>query len=94
MRPSSPIRIVQLRLEALAPVAAPRLTYRGGPLLTSAEVFVFFWGDAWQGDAQAPLMRRVTDFFEYVTDIRAWQTRQLGGYTVQLGWSNRQGACA
>ncbi|HET8627366.1 MAG TPA: hypothetical protein VFL91_08095 [Thermomicrobiales bacterium] len=28
-----------------------------------------------------------------VGDICAWQTKQLAGYTVQLEWSNRQGAC-
>lgn len=28
-----------------------------------------------------------------IGDICAWQTRQLGGYAVQLEWSNRQGRC-
>ena len=28
-----------------------------------------------------------------IGDICAWQTRQLGNYTVQLEWSNRQNAC-
>jgi hypothetical protein len=28
-----------------------------------------------------------------IGDICAWQTRQLGSYTVQLEWSNRQNAC-
>jgi hypothetical protein len=28
-----------------------------------------------------------------IGDICAWQTRQLGDYTVQLEWSNRQNAC-
>jgi hypothetical protein len=28
-----------------------------------------------------------------IGDICAWQTKQLGGYTVQLEWSNRRGAC-
>lgn len=28
-----------------------------------------------------------------IGDICAWQTRQLGGYAVQLEWSNSQGAC-
>ena len=52
--PKAPIRIVPLRVDerltAPAPAAppgrAPRLTYRGGPLLTAVQVFTFFWGDA------------------------------------------------
>lgn len=28
-----------------------------------------------------------------IGDICAWRTKQLGGYTVQLEWSNRRGAC-
>jgi hypothetical protein len=28
-----------------------------------------------------------------VGDVCAWQTKQLGGYTVQLEWSNRAGRC-
>jgi hypothetical protein len=28
-----------------------------------------------------------------IGDICAWQTRQLGGYTVQLEWSNQQSRC-
>jgi hypothetical protein len=28
-----------------------------------------------------------------VGDICAWKTRRIGDYTVQLEWSNRQGAC-
>ena len=28
-----------------------------------------------------------------IGDICAWKTRQLGGYTVQLEWSNRAGQC-
>ncbi len=28
-----------------------------------------------------------------IGDICAWQTKQLGGYAVQLEWSNRQGRC-
>lgn len=28
-----------------------------------------------------------------IGDICAWKTKQLGGYTVQLEWSNKAGAC-
>jgi hypothetical protein len=33
------------------------------------------------------------DHYGEIGDICAWRTRQLGGYTVQLEWSNRQNAC-
>ena len=62
----SPIRIVPLWSEALAPIAAPRLTYRGGPLLASPQVFLFFWGDVWQSEPLATQMKQLTDFFDYV----------------------------
>jgi hypothetical protein len=65
-----PIRIVQLHgpselftASPEAPVAAPHLTYRGGPLMTSVKVFTVFWG-AWQ--AQSALMSKMQDFFKFV----------------------------
>jgi hypothetical protein len=39
-------------------------------------------GDGWYDDQNGE-----------VGDICAWQTRQLGDYTVQLEWSNQQNAC-
>ena len=56
-RMNDPIRIVPLHLpselyRAAAGVAAPpaaQLTYRGGPLLSSAKVFTIFRGQAWHG---------------------------------------------
>ena len=33
------------------------------------------------------------DTYGEIGDICAWQTRQLGSYTVQLEWSNEQNAC-
>jgi hypothetical protein len=33
------------------------------------------------------------DLHGEIGDICAWQTRQVGGYTVQLEWSNAAGAC-
>jgi len=33
------------------------------------------------------------DYYGEIGDICAWQTRQLGDYTVQLEWSNQQNAC-
>src|SRR5207248_807146 len=95
MRPPNPIQIVPLRTEALAPVAPARLTYRGGPMLVSAQVFLFFWGDAWQQDAQAGLMQRLNDFFESV--LTSPLMDQLSEYDVQdfkIGHGSRTGAIA
>jgi len=36
---ANPIQIVPLRTEAAAPVSAPNLTYRDGPLLGAVQVF-------------------------------------------------------
>ena len=51
-----PIRVVPLHgiddltapIGVSAPAVAPKLTYRGGPLLTAVEVFTIFWGSGWQ----------------------------------------------
>jgi hypothetical protein len=76
----APIRIVPLRLEALATVGAPQLTYRGGPLLSEAQVFVFFWGDAWQQDPQVALVQQINSFFDYVLTSEVMD--QLAEYSV------------
>jgi len=44
------------------PAAAAKLTYRGGPLLTSVKVFTIFWGSQW--DQQTP--DQLNQFFEYL----------------------------
>jgi hypothetical protein len=76
----APIRIVPLRLEAIAPVTAPRLTYRGGPLLSEVQVFVFFWGDAWQQDPLVALVQEINSFFDYV--LTSELMNQLAEYSV------------
>jgi hypothetical protein len=76
----APIRIVPLRLEALAPVGTPQLTYRGSPLLSEAQVFVFFWGDAWQQDPQVALVQQINSFFDYVLTSEVMD--QLAEYSV------------
>ena len=81
MAAASPIQIVPLRIEAAAPSAAPNLTYRGGPLLTEAQVFVFYWGDAWQQEPQAGLVQRLNSFFDYV--LASPLLDQLAEYGVQ-----------
>ena len=95
MKPADPIRIVPLRLEAIAPVKAPSLTYRGGPLLTSAHVFLLFWGDAWKGDPLSGLMQQLNDFFEYI--VSSPLIDQLSEYNVPnytIGHGARSGAIA
>jgi hypothetical protein len=76
----APIRIVPLRGEALAPLAAPQLTYRGGPLLSEVQVFVFFWGDTWQQDPQVALVQQINSFFDYV--LTSEMVDQLAEYSV------------
>jgi hypothetical protein len=80
MAAGTPIRIVPLRLEAIAPATAPRLTYRGGPLLSEVQVFVFFWGDAWQQDPQVALVQQINSFFDYV--LTSEMMDELAEYSV------------
>jgi len=90
---AAPIRIVPLRTEAVAPVALPRLTYRGGPLLTSVEAFLFFWGEAWT--RQADVMEKLSAFFDYI--VSSPLIDQLSEYGVQddaIGYGSRTGAIA
>jgi len=88
-----PIRIVPLRDYALAargPV--PKLTYRGGPLLSAVQVFNIFWGTAWQGE-QAPLVQEINQFFDFV--LTSALMDQLSEYSVAgaaIGPGSRTGA--
>jgi hypothetical protein len=62
-----PLRIVPLHphvRDAAAP--APQLTYRGGPLLHSVEVFSIFWGPAWKDAANAALIPQINSFFDFI----------------------------
>ena len=53
---------------ALAGVAASpkHLTYGGGPLLTSVEVFTIFWGSAWTQAIQVADAAHVNQFFDSI----------------------------
>ena len=95
MKALDPIRIVPVRLDAIAPVGVPKLTYRGGPLLTSVQAFLFFWGEAWQRDPLAGLTQQLNGFFDYVVTSRL--VDQLGEYSVPghtIGHGARAGAIA
>jgi hypothetical protein len=83
-----PIRIVPLHvpesvrpLTAEAPAAAPpKLTYRGGPLISSVEVFTIFWGEAWQKVPQSSLMTSLNSFFDSI--LKSALLDQLKEYAV------------
>jgi len=80
-----------LRTGVLAPAARPRLTCRGGPLLTSVETFLFFWGEAWQ--QQQDLMEKLSAFFDYI--VASPLIDQLAEYNVQdytISHGSRTGA--
>ena len=77
---ANPIQIVPLRIEAAAPVGTPRLTYRGGPLLASVEVFLLFWGDAWSHDPLSQVVGQLNGFFDYV--LTSALMDQLGEYSA------------
>jgi hypothetical protein len=81
-----PIRVVPLRVDdtlvapEAPPSSPPSLTYRGGPLLTAAQVFTFFWGDGWQEQPQADVMPQIIQFFDYIVTSALFD--QLGEYGV------------
>jgi hypothetical protein len=93
MAAANPIRIVPLHGDALAaPVSTAQLTYRGGPLLPAAQVFVLFWGTAWEG-AQAALVQQINQFFDLV--LTSPLLDQLGEYSVAgmtIGHGSRTGS--
>jgi hypothetical protein len=76
-----PLRIVPLHphvRDAVAP--APQLTYRGGPLLTNAEVFTIFWGALWVDPANSPLISQINSFFDSI--LASSLIDQLAEYSV------------
>jgi hypothetical protein len=82
-----PIRIVPLHRpsELFVPgrpakVPAAQLTYRGGPLLTSVQVFSVFWGAAWQDPAQQSLVQGLTGFLQFV--VSSAYVDQLSEYNT------------
>ena len=76
--PVHPVGQVAEPAHGAAPLPAPELTYRGGPLLGAVEVVTIFWGSWWQaGDGHA-LAERLNGFFDYV--LTSELIDQLGGY--------------
>lgn len=90
---ANPIQIVPLRTEAAAPVGTPRLTYRGGPLLASPQVFLFFWGSRWRSDPLAETATTLNGFFDYL--LASPLMDQLAEYSVpafSIGHGARTGS--
>ena len=90
-----PIRVVPLhRPEAqrVRAAVAPRLTYRGGPLLTAVEVFTVFWGAEWQQAPRSALATNLNLFFDFI--LTSALMDQLGEYSVpgkNIGHGRRTG---
>ena len=91
------IRVVPLHLpdalktppaDAVAAAASPpQLTYRGGPLISSVEIFTVFWGAAWQ-TTQAPLAKQINGFFDFILTsplIDQLAEYNLGPYNIGHG---------
>lgn len=90
-----PIRVVPLHRPELAaaPAAAAQLTYRNGPLLTAVQVFTVFWGSAWQQAANAALVTKINQFFDFILTSQLMD--QLGEYSVagqSIGHGSRIGS--
>lgn len=71
-----PEEVTQLKVGAVP----PKLTYRGGPLLTSVQVFTVFWGAAWQTAPQTDLLPQINQFFDFI--LTSPLMDQLGEYSV------------
>lgn len=93
-KPKHPIRVVPLHTAPrLASTVHPELTYRDGPLLTSAEVFSIFWGSAWQQGDSPGLISRMNDFFDFILTSKLLD--QLSEYSVPgktIGHGKRTGS--
>src|SRR6266436_2862184 len=91
-----PIRVVPLhRPEAqrVAEAVAPRLTYRGWPLLTAVEVFTVFWGAEWQQAPQRAVVTNLNLFFYFIRTSALMD--QLGEHNVPgktIGHGRRTGS--
>lgn len=67
---SSPIIIVPLYVpeeeRALAPATPAQLDYNNGPLLTAVQVYIIFWGSAWQQSPASDIATNLNGFFDYI----------------------------
>ena len=83
--PGDSIRIVPLYVpeevtHLIAGAVPPKLTYRGGPLLTSVQVFTVFWGSAWKKSPQTGLVGKLNTYFDLI--LASPLMDQLAEYSV------------
>jgi len=75
-----------------APISAPQLTYRGGPLLTNVDVHTVFWGSAWQTGAQKPMVDQINGFFDFIlTSPLLDQLSEYNTPNLKIGRGQRSG---
>ncbi len=82
----------ELRTPLAAAAGGPQLTYRNGPLITAAEVFVIFWGAAWQQAPQSGVIAQINQFFDFV--LTSALMDQMAEYSVSgqaIGHAKRTG---
>jgi len=82
----------ELRTPLAAAAGGPQLTYRKGPLITAAEVFVIFWGAAWQQAEQSGVIAQLNQFFDFV--LTSAMMDQMAEYSVTgqaIGHGKRTG---
>lgn len=69
------------------PASAPHLTYRGGPLISAAEIFSVFWGDFWTQSSQTGQKNNINDFLSFI--VQSPLLDQLSEYGVPGSSINR-----
>lgn len=97
-----PVRIVPMHMPeellrpvdavAAGPVTAPKLTYRGGPLLTGVKVFTVYWGTGWSAPPLSDVAAKLDGFFDFV--LTSPLMDQLAEYSVagqSIGHGSRIG---
>jgi hypothetical protein len=84
--------IVPMLGQSAAPPAGspPHLSFGGGHLLTSVQVYTIFWGAAWQQPAQSSLIPQLNAFFDTVLtsslmDMLAEYSDSATGQTIGHG---------
>jgi len=68
--------------------AAKHLTYGGGPLLASVQVYTIFWGAAWQQPPQSAQILHVNQFFDSIltsTLLDLLAEYSVNGQTISHG---------
>jgi len=88
------IRIVPLHQDAagIQQAAAPKLTYRSGPLLSAVEVFTVFWGDGWKSAPQNGMVPKMNAFFDFIlTSALLDQLSEYSTGAMKIGHGRRTG---